>query len=228
MVRMPKGIFLNDKDIMSYKKTVFFGIVEDDKEYNSLLVGLLKQRKDIESVVPYFSSEELLKSSQLRSIDFLIVDIKLPGMDGINLLKEPAIKNRDIPKLILTGFNAEKKIFEALKYGATGYMFKEELNSLNVVVNTLLSGGAFISPNIAMHIIDYFQEISLTSSKIELLTKSEETILKLLTNGLSPKEIADKLDNETSTIRTHIRHIYSKLEINNYNQLIKITNSNPA
>jgi DNA-binding NarL/FixJ family response regulator len=211
---------------MSNKKKVIFGIVEDDKDYSSLLVSLLKQRKDTEAVIQFYSAEEILKSSQLRSINFLILDIKMPGMDGINLLKEPVIKNMTIPKLILTGFNTEKKIFEALKNGATGYMFKEELDSLNMVVNSLLSGGAFISPNIAMHIIDYFQEMSLASSKIELLTKSEEAILHLLTNGLSPKEIAEKLDNEINTIRTHIRRIYSKLEINNYNQLIKITHPN--
>jgi DNA-binding NarL/FixJ family response regulator len=149
------------------------------------------------------------------------VDIKLGGMDGISFLGNQVIKEMQIPKLILTGFNAESKIFEALKYGATGYMFKEDIYSFSEILEILLMGGAYISPTIALTVTNYFKELEDFSNNSKILTDREDEILNELSNGYCPGEISEKLSLKIPTVRTHIRNIYKKLEVTNQFQLLK-------
>ncbi len=198
-----------------------YGIVDDDANFRNTIAGLLRLRKDTAQVLDFSCGEELLKYPYLRDIDFLIVDFRLPGMDGIALLGEQIIKDLAIPKLVLSGFDAEKKIFEALKHGATGYMFKEELYSLDSILETLSQGGAFITPTIALRVATFFKDIKKSTESFEDLTDRETQILGELSNGYSPKEIADTLKISTQTVRAHIKNIYKKLEVNNQIQLFR-------
>jgi DNA-binding NarL/FixJ family response regulator len=145
-------------------------------------------------------------------------------MDGISFLGNPNVKNLQIPKLILTSYNAESKIFDALKHGATGYMFKDDIYSLGQILEILLSGGAYISPTIAVIVANYFKSESILHENQKELTEREEEILKEISSGFSPAEIAEKLSLSIATIRSHIRNIYKKLEVNNQIQLLKKTN----
>ena len=145
------------------EKKITFGIVEDQISFRSNLAELIKTYKQTGEVIEFSSAEELLIYPFLTKLDFLIVDYKLKGKDGILLLGEKSIQNLSIPKLILTSFDAEGKIFEALKFGATGYMFKDELYSLNSILEVLLNGGAFISPTIAFRVVNFFKEIKKSS-----------------------------------------------------------------
>ena len=198
---------------------LIYGLIENDLIFSSSLADALMLREDTESVYKFSCGEEALSSSKLSEINFLLVDYRLDGMDGISFLAQKEIIEKRIPKLILTGFNAEEKVFEALKYGATGYMFKEEMESLNSVLEILLKGGAFISPSIASRVISFFQE-KVLEIESEILTDREIQILEELCNGYSPKEIADIFQISVSTVRIHIKNIYVKMEVNNQRQLI--------
>jgi DNA-binding NarL/FixJ family response regulator len=207
------SLFKKDKNI--------YGIVDDDTNFRNTLAGLLRLRKETEQVVDFSSAEDLLCYPYLRDLNFLIVDFRLSGMDGITLLGEQMIKDLTIPKLVLSGFDAEKKIFEALKHGATGYMFKEELYSLDSILETLLQGGAFITPTIALRVVTFFKDIKKSTENFEDLTEREAQILGELSSGYSPKEIAGTLKISVLTVRAHIKNIYKKLEVNNQIQLLK-------
>lgn len=198
-----------------------FGIVEDDYRFLGTVVNLLKVRKDVKEILEFTSAEDALSSKYLDTINFLIIDIRLSGMDGISFLGKPDIRNLKIPKLLLSGFNAEERIFEALKYGATGYLFKAEIDSLDATIDILLSGEAFISPTIALRVISFFQEMEITPEESEPLTKREKEILTELCEGYSIKTISKTLNISVTTLRVHIRSIYRKLEVNNQRQLMK-------
>ncbi|MBP9889183.1 MAG: response regulator transcription factor [Leptospiraceae bacterium] len=202
-------------------KAITYGVVEDDNTFSSTLSSLLRMRKNTARVIEFPTAEQALDFPFLNDIDCLIVDYRLKKMDGIDLLGDSKIRELKIPKLILSGFDAEKKIFEALKYGATGYMFKEELYSLDSILETLLNGGAFITPTIALRVVTFFRDMKRSEENFEDLTEREEEILKELSNGYSPKEIAETLKISIQTVRTHIKNIYKKLEVNNQIQLLK-------
>lgn len=202
---------------------MIYGVLEDNENFRATIVGLLKIRPEVEKVIECSSAEIALQSKSLPSLDFLIVDYRLGGMDGITFLGQPSVKKLQIPKLILTGYNTEAKIFDALKYGATGYMFKEDIYSLGEILEILLGGGAYISPTIALRVANYFKEIETSNDSSEILTKREDLILQELTSGYSPIEIAEKLTISIATVRSHIRNIYAKLEVTNQVQLLKKT-----
>lgn len=198
-----------------------FGIVEDDYRFLGTVVNLLKARKDVKEILEFTSAEEALQSNFLSTINFLIIDIRLTGMDGITFLGQPSIRNLKIPKLLLSGFNAEERIFEALKYGATGYMFKGEIFTIDTAIDTLLSGEASITPSIALRIVNFFNGIENTPEESEPLTKRENEVLKELCEGYSIKTISKTLNISVTTLRVHVRSIYRKLEVNNQRQLMK-------
>ncbi|MBK7054130.1 MAG: response regulator transcription factor [Leptospiraceae bacterium] len=198
-----------------------FGIVEDDYRFLGTVVNLLKVRKDVKEILEFTSAEEALQSNFLSTINFLIIDIRLTGMDGITFLGQPSIRNLKIPKLLLSGFNAEERIFEALKYGATGYMFKGEIFTIDTAIDTLLSGEASITPSIALRIVNFFNDIENTPEESEPLTKRENEVLKELCEGYSIKTISKTLNISVTTLRVHVRSIYRKLEVNNQRQLMK-------
>ena len=121
----------------------------------------------------------------------------------------------------MSGFNAEERIFEALKYGATGYMFKGEIFTIDTAIDTLLSGEASITPSIALRIVNFFNDIENTPEESEPLTKRENEVLKELCEGYSIKTISKTLNISVTTLRVHVRSIYRKLEVNNQRQLMK-------
>lgn len=203
-----------------------YAVVEDNQSFRETLVNLLQSREDTSTVAEYSSSEEFLHSGTLTSIDFLIVDYRLDKMDGIALLGQIEVQDRKIPKMILTGYDAEDKIFEALKYGAAGYVFKEELFSLNSILDILLTGGAYISPRIALRVANYFRDLGKAVHSSAALTSREEYIIQELSNGYSLKEISEILSISLFTVRTHIRNIYKKLEVSNQIQLLKKVKNN--
>lgn len=216
---------------MDSGRTVVFGVIENDAMYLEYLTDLLYGLPWTKEVIEFESAEKALHyfSSEKRKtkINFLIVDYRLSKMDGIHFLGMNEIKRAKIPKLILTGFDAEQKIFEALKYGATGYLFKEEISSLKSTIETMIKGGAHIAPTIAIRVANYFQDLAQSQEKMKKLSKKEQKILENMSEGHTAKDLSKTMNISVSTVRTHIRNIYKKLEINNKMQLIKYLNRNP-
>jgi DNA-binding NarL/FixJ family response regulator len=156
--------------------------------------------------------------NQGLTAEVVLTDIGLPGMsgiEGIRLIKE-RIKAVDI--IMLTVFKDENRIFKSLCAGATGYLVKDTpFPAIKDAILIIRRGGSFMSPAIARKIVEYFNP---SQKNNEGLTSREKQIVQGLVDGLSYKLIADRLSISIDTVRSHIKKIYTKLQVNSRTELI--------
>ncbi len=162
----------------------------------------------------FSSAEEVLPFiNQLTGI--VMIDIKLPGMNGATLVKHISESNKKVQCIICSMFDDDEFIFLALKNGALGYLLKDSsFDLILTALDELKNGGSPMSPYIARRVIASFQQPK--ENKIsELLSDREQEVLEKLAEGLIYKEIGEKLFISHETVKQHIKHIYQKLHVQN-------------
>jgi DNA-binding NarL/FixJ family response regulator len=189
-------------------------IIEDDVEIREAIVGFLNQQDDLHCGWSYESVENFLYHLQADHLpDIILMDIGLPGMSGISGIKIIKERYPVIDILMLTVHNEPHKIFQSICAGATGYLLKTTpFAEIKKAIQDIKSGGAPMTPQIARRVIEYFQASKEKPADSSLTDKEKEIVLNLV-DGLSYKMIADKQCVSIETIRTHIKHIYSKLHV---------------
>ena len=197
------------------------GIVENDIEFSRFLEERLRTSTEVESVHSWISAETMWRDPALETIDIALLDIHLPGMSGVELAALIGEKYPKIQKVMLTSLHSDDVVFEALKAGAIGYVLKSELENITSVLQIVRSGGAVITPTVALRVMRYFQRDESSIQKLTELTPRERQILEELSSGSSPKEIADLLALSIHTVRQHIKHIYAKLSVSNRGELTR-------
>jgi DNA-binding NarL/FixJ family response regulator len=185
-------------------------LVEDHASYRqglAMLVGSALNMRCVECA----SGEEALRLLEEEHIDVAVMDIDLPGMDGITCTRTLKERHTKVEVLMCTVFEDEERIFEALKAGANGYVVKQApIRELLDAIEQVHMGGSPMSAGIARKVVSTFHRASKVQDE---LTPREVEILNLIAEGLSVKEIADRACVSNSTVRTHIRHIYEKLQV---------------
>ncbi|NND31653.1 MAG: response regulator transcription factor, partial [Saprospiraceae bacterium] len=152
----------------------------------------------------------------------ILLDINLLGMSGIQGIPGILEKYPDVNIVMLTTFDQNEFIFEALKAGATGYIVKDTpIWDIKRAMETIMSGGSFMSPGIARKVMESFQTVK-QESKFEELTPRQNEILNALVDGLSYKMIANKFSISTHTTCDHIKAIYRKLQVNSKGEAISL------
>ncbi len=195
-------------------------IVEDDKEILEYIVSILKTDKNIAIVKTFEDFNSAYKAIPDLLIDVAVVDIHLPQQNGIELVKLLKPKLPSIQFVMYTSLFDTETVFSALKAGATGYLTKEtQPEKLNDAIKEAFNGGSPMSSDIARKIVKSFHEFEKRTSNIKL-SQREHEIINMLAQGLRYKEIADKLFLSTETVRTHIRNIYDKLQVNSRTEAI--------
>jgi len=197
------------------------GIIEDDEFVRGEIVSILKKSSKLHPVIWSESAENFLKYCSVN-IDFVLLDIGLPGMSGIEAI--PGIKNK-LPNseiVILSSFKDNNHIFNSLKAGASGYLLKDsDLEQIEQTLLDLGNGIPALSPAIARRMINYFNQQKIVVRDIQLTMKESE-VLQCLVNGLSYKLIADQMNISINSVRFHVKNIYKKLHINSRPELIKL------
>ena len=189
-------------------------LVEDDASFSLLLARDLSRCKSIDIISVHSDAEEALQELPHRKPDVVLMDIKLPGMSGIDCLRR--LKRMNPPLLchvlMLTGHEDSSLVFEALKAGASGYLLKDRISvrELTTAINSVESGGAVMSPSIALKVVRYFEEPSMPFSG---LSEREWEVLTSLSHGLMYKEIAHQLSISLDTVRKHLGAIFRKLHV---------------
>jgi len=201
--------------------SITLAIVEDLDEVRDGLKNFIALSQDFKVLDTFKTAEEAAHDLPKLKPDIVIMDINLPGMNGIECIRE--IKNK-IPNtqfMMFTVYENDEKVFEALKAGASGYLLKNTgLVQLIESLKELYNGGSPMSANIARKLVTLFRNEQKEAANLDLLSGRENEILQLLTKGLLYKEIADQLSISVSTVRQHIHHIYEKLHVQNRTEAI--------
>lgn len=190
-------------------------IVEDDQEIRNTLKAIVSSFNDLKCTEAYPDAEHYLADNQSEVPDVVLMDINLPGMNGIECVKHAKSIHPESQFMMLTALEDSNKIFDSLCAGATGYLLKHTTPSkLHEAIYELHRGGSPMSAQIARLVVNSFQSQPLRqTADYGELTERERGILDLLAQGFRYKEIGDRLFISTETVRTHIRNIYDKLQV---------------
>lgn len=190
------------------------GIVEDEKEIREEIANLINGHKDFICINTFECAEDAIKEIPSLNLNVVLMDIHLPGKSGIECIAELKPECLNTQFVMLTSFEDTDSVFNALKVGATGYLTKT--TPFPKVIEALIdvsNGGSPMSSHIARKIVSSFHSTE-NNTELEKLTTREKEILEFLSKGLRYKEIADKIFLSKETVRTHIRNIYEKLQVN--------------
>lgn len=189
-------------------------IVEDDKEILASLLQILKSNDEIVVIKTFSNAESFIEAFMDTNADVVLMDIGLPGKNGLQAIAETKSRKPQVQFIICTIFDDDDKVFNALCVGATGYILKNtSADELSDAINTVQKGGSMMSASIARKVVESFQKRKQEAGEIEGLSTKQWEILTYLDKGYRYKEIADKMNLSFETIRTYCRNIYETLQV---------------
>ena len=202
--------------------SISIAIVEDLDVVRNGLKDFISLSTDFLVVGTFKTGEEALQKLPEIIPDIVIMDINLPGMNGIECIRQVKDKSPATQFMMFTVYENDDKVFEALKAGASGYLLKNTgLLQIAESVKELHEGGSPMSANIARKMVNLVRGDSDRKTPfLDLLSPREKEILQLLAKGLLYKEIAEQLNITTGTVRIHIHKIYEKLHVQNRTEAI--------
>ena len=195
-------------------------IADDHKLFREGLKALFAVTDDIEIVAEAEDGDSALKKCTELQPDVILMDINMPGLNGIHATQQIVEKFPQIGIIMLTMLEDDASVFNAMRAGARGYLLKgADPQEVLSVIRAVAEGQALFGPAIAMRLMNYFRELSLRPSSPQLhtsfpeLTERELEVLRLISQGLNNQEIAQKLVLSPKTVRNHITNIFSKLQV---------------
>lgn len=204
-------------------------LIADDQELiRESLKIILSTNNEFEVIDTVGSGKEVVESIRRHIPDIILMDVRMPDMDGVQCTKFVKEVYPEIKVIVLTTFDDDEYIFSALKYGASGYLLKGvSLDELTSAIKTVLQGGAIFNPNVASKVTKIFSEMAKNNIVAERihdedlpnLSDTEWKIIQQVSQGLSNKEIAEILKFTEGTIRNYLSVILDKLQLRERTQL---------
>ena len=206
---------------MSEARTIKVAIVEDQREIREGMAQLIGATPGYRCTGAYASMEEALEKLPKNLPDLLLSDIGLPGMDGIKGVRMLKERYPGLTILMLTVYDDNERIFDALCAGASGYLLKKTpWVKLVESLKEAMEGGSPMSPEVARRVINLFREIKPPKEAEYELTPHEVRLLRMLVEGHSYKTAASELHVSVNTIKFHLRHIYDKLQVHTKSEAV--------
>ena len=190
-------------------------IVEDSDKLRGTLARVINRAPGFQCVSEYQNAEDALEDLPKVCPNVVLMDINLPGMNGVNCVRQLKAVAPKIQVMMLTVYEDTENIFDALAAGANGYLLKREpSNKLLEAIQEVHRGGSPMTMHIARKVTQSFQRApAAANTTTENLSEREQQVLDLLSQGLMYKEIAEKLAISYETVHTYIRRIYEKLQV---------------
>jgi DNA-binding NarL/FixJ family response regulator len=202
--------------------TTTVAIVEDNAVMRKTFCDWVNAAPGFRCVFACATAEEALAEIPRHKPDVVLMDVNLPGQSGIACTAQLKEKLPGVQVIILTVYRNHELIIQALQAGACGYLLKRSSpEELLKAISEVCSGGAPMTSEIARMLVEAFQKKPATVAPSDGLTERESEILDLLSEGLSNKEIANRVKISYDTVRAHLRHIYEKLHVNGRTQAVR-------
>lgn len=203
--------------------------VEDDRRYRGSLEELLGSAPEFELTGSFGTAEAALERSPGEGWDLVLMDLDLPGMDGIEATRQLKASRPESTVVVLTVFEAPGTVLEAICAGADGYLAKRSPpDEILEELRSVMAGGSPLSPGVARTVLQLLRRLgdppsggAAPAGGAEVgLTDREREVLGCLVEGLPYKQVADRLDISHNTVRSHVRNIYGKLQVQNVAQAV--------
>lgn len=203
-------------------------VIADDQELiRESLKIVLDQNVDMEVTALAENGRQLMDMLKVSQPDVILMDVRMPELDGVQATKAVKELYPAVKIIILTTFDDDEYVFNALKYGASGYLLKGvSVPDLTNAIRTVVSGGAMINPGVVAKVVKLFNQMAKNNLRVETdmigaeeLTRTERNIAHLVGHGLSNKEIAERLSLSEGTVRNGLSNALSKLALRDRTQL---------
>jgi DNA-binding NarL/FixJ family response regulator len=196
-------------------------VYEDNPQLREGLTMLINGSDGFEVLASFKNCNNVLHEIQEYNPDVILMDIDMPGTNGIAGLKQIRLVNNDVKILMLTVFDDNKNVFEAISNGANGYVLKKTPPAkLLEYIQEAQSGGAPMTSSIATQVLKMFSSIHNDKGEDYNLSEREKQVLSLLVNGYSYKMISAEMYIAIDTVRSHIKKIYEKLHVNSKSEAV--------
>jgi len=196
-------------------------IYEDNEHLSNSLGTLFHWNNDFELLAAFPDAQNVLADIHQLKPDVILMDIDMPGITGVDALVRIRKYYPELPVIMLTVFDDNDNIFNAICNGASGYMLKNNIDGLIPAIRDVLNGGAPMTSSVAKKVLQLFsrQRQQIRQEEV-LLTNRENELLQLLVRGYSYKMIAAEMNIALETVRSHIKRIYKKLQVSSATEAV--------
>lgn len=202
-------------------------VYDDNEARRKSLEALLSMSEGICFLASFNDCSNVLEDMKHYMPTLVLMDIEMPvvnGIEGVRLIKQ---NYPDIKIIMQTVFEDEEKIFAALQAGAEGYILKNApIDKIIQSIVEVSNGGAFMTPSVALRVMKYFNAVPVPENSTHNLTIKEKEVLKFLTDGLSHKMVAEKMNISYFTVNSHVKKIYEKLKVHSVGEAISLALKN--
>jgi DNA-binding NarL/FixJ family response regulator len=196
-------------------------IVDDDEGIRTSLAALIRRAPALKLAGDYPDAETALKEIPRHPPDVVLMDINLPGIKGVECVRQLKSTLPGVQFLMLTVYEDSDSLFNSLKAGASGYLLKRTASArLLEAIQDVFDGGSPMSPQLARRVVQFFSRPATQDSGLAKLTPAEREFLDQLAKGYAYKEIADRMNISIDTVRSYVRTVYEKLHVHSRTEAV--------
>ena len=196
-------------------------IVEDDEEIRANLAERISGSSGLRLLRSYPDAESAITDLPTRNADVVLMDINLPGMDGVECVRQLKQKMPDAQFVMLTVYEDNNRLFKSLMAGASGYLLKRTPPAkLLEAIREAHAGGSPMTPQIARRVVQHFRQVQQPHEDLPKLTPRETDVLNQLAQGFRYKEIIENLGISAGTLHSYIRNVYEKLHVHSRTEAV--------